>query len=84
MTPELIGIISLLAVQVALFGFLHNDMRSFKDDLRSEVREIRVLVDDLRDRMTRVETVLRLILGPDKQHLLSPIETASVQDENEE
>ena len=39
-------------------------------------------VSRLRERMAVVETILKALLGPDRQHLLSPIETASLQDED--
>ena len=34
--------------------------------------------------MTRVETVLRFLLPADKQHILSPVETASLQEDDED
>lgn len=61
MDANLAGLVALGALILGLFAWLRQDIRTLRDEMRSEIGGLRGKMNELRDRVARIEGLLEAI-----------------------
>ncbi|MDE0706122.1 MAG: hypothetical protein F4204_07255 [Rhodospirillaceae bacterium] len=61
MDANLAGLVALGALIIGLFAWLRQDIRTLRDEVRNEISGLRGEMNELRDRVARIEGLLEAV-----------------------